>query len=78
MRVVSVAYLALAAAPPEPAAGSHAAEARWEPVGELLSRPKRLAFDRDRFLMQGLRCSALTFPSVFQLVDEQSGIEAHA
>jgi 8-oxo-dGTP diphosphatase len=78
MRVVSVAYLALAAALPEPAAGSDAAEARWEPVGELLSRAKRLAFDHDHFLMQGLEALRLDFPSVVQLVDEQSGIEAHA
>jgi ADP-ribose pyrophosphatase YjhB (NUDIX family) len=54
MRVVSVAYLALAAELPEPAAGSDAAEALWEPVDELLSRPKRLAFDHDRILADGL------------------------
>jgi 8-oxo-dGTP diphosphatase len=54
MRVVSVAYLALAAELPEPTAGSDAAEALWEPVDELLSRPKRLAFDHDRILADGL------------------------
>ena len=54
MRVVSVAYLALAAALPEPAAGTDAAEARWRPVAEVLSNPSRLAFDHDRILADGL------------------------
>jgi 8-oxo-dGTP diphosphatase len=54
MRVVSIAYLALAAALPEPAAGTDAADARWQPVAELLSRPNRLAFDHDRILADGL------------------------
>ena len=54
MRVVSVAYLALAAELPEPAAGTDAADARWQPVAELLSRPTRLAFDHDRILAHGL------------------------
>lgn len=54
MRVVSVAYLALAAALPEPAAGTDAAEARWRPVADLLSSSKRLAFDHDEILADGL------------------------
>ena len=54
MRVVSVAYLALAAALPEPAAGTDAAEARWRPVAEVLSSPNRLAFDHERILADGL------------------------
>jgi len=54
MRVVSVAYLALAAELPEPAAGTDAAEARWRPVADLLSSPSRLAFDHDEILADGL------------------------
>ena len=54
MRVVSVAYLALAAALPEPAAGTDAADARWRPVVDLLSKPSRLAFDHDEILADGL------------------------
>jgi 8-oxo-dGTP diphosphatase len=53
-RVVSVAYLALAAELPEPAAGSDAAEARWQPVAQLLSGARRLAFDHDEILGDGL------------------------
>ena len=53
-RVVSVAYLALAAELPEPAAGSDAADARWHPVDELLSGSRRLAFDHDEILRDGL------------------------
>jgi 8-oxo-dGTP diphosphatase len=54
MRVVSVAYLALAAELPEPAAGTEAAEASWRPVGELLASPRRLAFDHGEILSDGL------------------------
>jgi 8-oxo-dGTP diphosphatase len=54
MRVVSVAYLALAAALPEPAAGTDAAEARWRPVDDLLTSPNGLAFDHDEILADGL------------------------
>jgi 8-oxo-dGTP diphosphatase len=34
MRVVTVAYLALAADLPSPSAGTDAADARWQPVDE--------------------------------------------
>jgi 8-oxo-dGTP diphosphatase len=53
-RVVSIAYLALAAELPEPAAGSDAADARWLPVAGLLSASRRLAFDHDVILADGL------------------------
>jgi 8-oxo-dGTP diphosphatase len=52
MRVVSVAYLALAPDLPSPAAGTDAASAEWQPVAELLS--SRLAFDHDRILADGV------------------------
>src|SRR3954467_7575926 len=54
MRVVSVAYLALAAELPEPAAGTDASEARWRPVADTLSGRSRLAFDHDEILADGL------------------------
>ena len=54
MRVVSVAYLALAAELPDPAAGSDAAKARWQPLVDLLSGASRLAFDHDEVLVDGL------------------------
>ena len=54
LRVVSVAYLALAAELPEPAAGTDASEARWRPVADLLSGSGRLAFDHDEILADGL------------------------
>ena len=53
-RVVSVAYLAFAAGLPEPAAGSDATDARWQPVAELMSGSRRLAFDHDEILADGL------------------------
>jgi ADP-ribose pyrophosphatase YjhB (NUDIX family) len=54
MRVITVAYLALAAELPEPTAGTDAADARWLPVDDLLGRSRRLAFDHDRILAEGL------------------------
>jgi 8-oxo-dGTP diphosphatase len=53
-RVVSVAYLAIAPGLPEPSAGTDAAEARWQPVGPLLTRKVRLAFDHLRILEDGI------------------------
>ncbi|MFD5452940.1 MULTISPECIES: NUDIX domain-containing protein [unclassified Streptomyces] len=46
MRVVSVAFTALLPDPPEPHAGTDAAEARWVPYDEA----RDLAFDHDRIL----------------------------
>ncbi|WP_318217954.1 NUDIX hydrolase [Streptomyces sp. SCL15-6] len=46
MRVVSVAFTALLPDPPEPHAGTDAAEARWVPYGKA----QGLAFDHDRIL----------------------------
>ncbi|WP_189309934.1 NUDIX hydrolase [Streptomyces brasiliensis] len=46
MRVVSVAFTALVPDPPEPHAGSDAAQARWLPYDTA----KPLAFDHDRIL----------------------------
>lgn len=54
MRVVSVAYLALAPDLPEPRAGSDAAGARFEPVADLLTDRSRLAFDHHRILADGV------------------------
>ena len=54
MRVVSVAYLALAAELPEPAAGTDASEAWWRPVTDMLSGQSRLAFDHSEILADGL------------------------
>jgi 8-oxo-dGTP diphosphatase len=54
LRVGSVAYLALAAELPDPAAGTDAAEAGWRRVADLLSGPSRLAFDHDEILTDGL------------------------
>ncbi|WP_394615702.1 NUDIX domain-containing protein [Lentzea sp. JNUCC 0626] len=50
MRVVSVAYLALAPDLPVPVAGTDAAAASWEPVGSVSS----LAFDHGRILGDGV------------------------
>ncbi|HEX7308157.1 NUDIX hydrolase [Lentzea sp.] len=50
MRVVSVAYLALAADLPVPVAGTDAAEAAWVPVGGVSS----LAFDHFLILRDGV------------------------
>jgi 8-oxo-dGTP diphosphatase len=54
MRVVTVAYLALAPDLPTPLAGSDAVAAKWEPVHRLLARATELAFDHHRILTDGL------------------------
>ncbi len=54
MRVVTVAYIALAADLPTPTAGSDAAEAGWQAVTELLDRPDVLAFDHGQILRDGV------------------------
>ena len=54
MRVVTVAYLALAPDLPAPTAGSDTVDARWEPVDNLLVKPGRLAFDHHKILTDGL------------------------
>lgn len=55
MRVVTVAYLALAASLPAPRAGSDAAEACWHSVTSLLNGgPSQLAFDHHRILTDGV------------------------
>jgi 8-oxo-dGTP diphosphatase len=51
-RVVTVAYLALMPDLPAPHAGSDAAHAAWRRVDEV--NPKRLAFDHDRILADGV------------------------
>jgi 8-oxo-dGTP diphosphatase len=53
MRVVTVAYLALAPQMPQPRAGSDAAEARWVTVGDVLDGGV-LAFDHQRILADGV------------------------
>ena len=50
MRVVSVAYLALAPDLPRPVAGTDAAAAGWATTDELLARTDLLAFDHHRIL----------------------------
>ena len=53
MRVVTVAYLALAPDLPTPCAGGDAARAQWQPVSGLLSSG-RLAFDHGSILVDGV------------------------
>jgi len=53
MRVVTVAYLALAADLPTPRAGTDAADARWHPVDDLLAG-QHLAFDHAEILREGV------------------------
>jgi 8-oxo-dGTP diphosphatase len=53
MRVVTVAYLALAPQMPQPRAGSDAAEARWVAAGDVLDGDV-LAFDHQRILADGV------------------------
>jgi 8-oxo-dGTP diphosphatase len=54
MRVITVAYLALAPNLPTPQAGTDAADARWRPVNELITGHYRLAFDHTQILRDGL------------------------
>jgi 8-oxo-dGTP diphosphatase len=54
MRVVSVAYLALAPRLPAPVAGTDAAAARWAPTDDLLADSEQLAFDHHRILTDGV------------------------
>ncbi|GGB18764.1 ADP-ribose pyrophosphatase [Flexivirga endophytica] len=51
-RVISIAYLALAANLPEPVAGTDAADASWVPVDQAVG--KALAFDHTRILEDGI------------------------
>lgn len=53
-RVISVAYLAIAPGLPEPAAGTDAAGARWQPVDAVLAGRVRLAFDHRRIVEDGI------------------------
>ncbi|MEV0070345.1 MULTISPECIES: NUDIX domain-containing protein [unclassified Amycolatopsis] len=52
LRVVTIAYLALAPDLPVPQAGTDAAEARWTPVASL--DPATLAFDHAKIFTDGL------------------------
>lgn len=54
MRIVSVAYLALAPDLPTPRAGGDASAARWSPADQLLAEAKRLAFDHGQILRDGV------------------------
>lgn len=54
MRVVTVAYLALAADLPTPQAGTDAADARWRSLDQLLDRGGQLAFDHAEILRDGV------------------------
>lgn len=54
MRVITIAYLALAPDLPTPTGGSDAASAEWRDVGELLTYPQRLAFDHHEILTDGV------------------------
>jgi 8-oxo-dGTP diphosphatase len=54
MRVVTVAYLALASGLPDPRAGTDAAEASWASAGDLLAHRTRLAFDHRQILADGV------------------------
>ncbi|WP_092599184.1 NUDIX hydrolase [Actinopolyspora xinjiangensis] len=53
-RVVSVAYLVIAPALPEPIAGTDAADASWAPAEEILSGARRLAFDHEEIVTDGV------------------------
>jgi 8-oxo-dGTP diphosphatase len=54
MRVISVAYLALAPDLPTPQPGSDAADARWRPTHQLLTGSHPLAFDHATILTEGI------------------------
>ncbi|VXC33537.1 NUDIX hydrolase [Nocardioides sp. AX2bis] len=58
MRTVTVAYIALAADLPVPVAGTDAADARWQPVADLVGRTAggrgALAFDHHQVLRDGV------------------------
>ena len=55
MRVVTIAYLALAPGLPGPRAGTDAAEASWAPAGDLLAgQAPGLAFDHHQILSDGV------------------------
>lgn len=54
MRVVTIAYLALAPDLPAPLAGTDAADAKWSPVARLLADEHHLAFDHHRILADGV------------------------
>ncbi|NEE03586.1 NUDIX hydrolase [Phytoactinopolyspora halotolerans] len=54
MRVVTVAYLALAADLPSPVAGTDASAARWAPTADLVAEPDALAFDHREILNDGI------------------------
>jgi 8-oxo-dGTP diphosphatase len=54
MRVVTVAYLALAPDLPAPVAGGDAGDAAWQPVAPLLARPEELAYDHGAILRDGV------------------------
>ncbi len=55
LRVVTIAYLALAPSLPTPTAGSDAADAAWMPAAELLAGPAyELAFDHHLILSDGV------------------------
>lgn len=55
MRVVTVAYIALAPALPDPRAGSDATEASWAEADGILKGPRsRLAFDHHRIVADGV------------------------
>jgi 8-oxo-dGTP diphosphatase len=53
-RVVSVAYLAIMPRLPDPVAGTDAADARWVPTEDVLTRSLPLAFDHQRIVACGV------------------------